>query len=225
VDDPRGARALLRPSADDLFRLGTAEAVEEGRRAALSDVDDPPPPVHADAVALLAGWHDPDHSQESLGEALLSYLLARPDATRRECRPGHLTASTLVLDATGQHVLLTLHKRIGAWVVLGGHIEPEDDTVLAAATREAHEESGIAGLVLDPAPIYLGAHPVTCSLGIPTRHLDVVFLAVAPAGAQPVRSDESDDLAWFPVGALPRDIVPDLPALLARGLERMGRRS
>ena len=50
VDDPRGARALLRPSADDLFRLGTAEAVEEGRRAALSDVDEPAPPVHADAV-------------------------------------------------------------------------------------------------------------------------------------------------------------------------------
>jgi coenzyme F420-0:L-glutamate ligase len=222
VDDPRGARALLRPAADDLFRLGTAEAMEEGRRAALSDVDDPAPPVHADAVALLSRWQDPDDSQESVAQALLSYLLARPDATRRACRPGHLTASALVLDATGEHVLLTLHKRIGAWVVLGGHIEPADDTVLAAATREAGEESGIDGLRVDPEPIYLGAHPVTCSLGIPTRHLDVVFLAVAPPGAQPVRSDESDDLAWFPVGALPEPVVPDLPPLLARGLARLG---
>ena len=114
-------------------------------------------------------------------------------------------------------MLLTLHPRVGAWVSLGGHIEPEDDTVLAAATREAHEESGIAGLTLDPVPIYLGAHPVTCSLGVPTRHLDVTFLAVAPrrraAGAQRrVRRP-----AWFPVGALPADVVPDLPPLLARG--------
>ncbi|HVE31484.1 MAG TPA: coenzyme F420-0:L-glutamate ligase, partial [Mycobacteriales bacterium] len=221
VDDPRGARALLRPSADDLFRLGTAEAVEAGRRAALSDVDEPAPPVHADAVGLLAGWHDQDPAQESLGQVLLSFLLARPDATRRACRPGHLTASTLVLDATGAHVLLTLHKRIGAWVNLGGHIEPEDHTVLAAATREAAEESGIDGLVLDADPIYLSAHPVTCSLGIPTRHLDVTYLAVAPPGAQPVRSEESEDLAWFPVGALPDGVVPDLPALLARGLARL----
>ena len=224
VDDPRGARALLRPSAEDLFRLGTAEAVEEGRRAALSDVDAPEPPVHADAVGLLAGWHDRDPGQESLGQALLSFLLARPDATRRACRPGHLTASALVLDAAGEHVLLTLHKRIGAWVNLGGHIEPEDDTVLAAATREAAEESGIDGLALDPDPVYLSAHPVTCSLGIPTRHLDVTFLAVAPPGAQPVRSHESEDLAWFPVGALPDGVVPDLPALLARGLARLGGR-
>ena len=59
--------------------------------------------------------------------------------------PGHLTASALVLDATGEHVLLTLHPRVGAWVSLGGHIEPEDGTVLAAASREAYEESGIAG--------------------------------------------------------------------------------
>jgi coenzyme F420-0:L-glutamate ligase len=225
VDDPRGARALLRPAAEDLFRLGTAEAIEEGRRAALSDVDAPPPPSHADAVALLSRWHDPDGSQQSLGQALLSYVLARPDATRRECRPGHLTASALVLDAAAERVLLTLHRRIGAWVVLGGHIEPEDGSVLAAATREAYEESGIEGLAVDPDPIYLGAHPVTCSLGIPTRHLDVTFLAVAPAGAQPVRSTESHDLAWFPVDALPADIVPDLPLLLERGLARLPERA
>jgi 8-oxo-dGTP pyrophosphatase MutT (NUDIX family) len=224
VDDARGARALLRPSTDDLFRLGTAEAIEQGRREALSDVDAPPPAAHADAVALLSSWRDPDDSQQSLAAALLSYLLARPDATRRACRPGHLTASALVLDATGEHVLLTLHPRVGAWVSLGGHIEPEDPTVLAAATREADEESGIPGLILDPVPIYLGAHPVTCSLGIPTRHLDVEYLAVAPAGAVPVRSDESIDLRWFPVDRLPDGIVPDLPPLLARGLARLAAR-
>ena len=58
VDDPRGAKALLRPSTDDLFRLGTAEAIEQGRREALSDVDEPAPAVHADAVALLSSWQD-----------------------------------------------------------------------------------------------------------------------------------------------------------------------
>jgi len=220
VDDPRGARPLLRSPVEDLFRLGTAEAVEQGRQQALSEAAGPPPAAHTDAVAVLSTWDPPDQDQRSLAFALLSYLHARPDATRRECRPGHLTASVLVLDSTAEHVLLTLHPRVGGWVSLGGHVEPVDPTLLAAAAREAYEESGIEGLALDPAPLVIGVHPVTCSLGVPTQHLDVEFLAVAPPGAVPVASAESDDLAWFPVDRLPDGVVDDLPALLNRGLAR-----
>jgi coenzyme F420-0:L-glutamate ligase len=220
VDDPRGARALLRPSADDLFRLGTAEAIEEGRRQALAGLVGPPP-AHRDALAVLGAYDDPELDQRSLAAALLAFLEARPDATSRTCRPGHLTATTVVLDADARRTLLTLHPRVGAWLPLGGHIEPEDPTLAVAALREATEESGIDGLRLDPAPLYLGVFPVTCSLGVPTRHLDVIFLAVAPSGAVEVRSDESDDLRWFGVDALP-DAPPDVAVAVARGLARLG---
>ena len=223
VDDPRGARALLRPSVDDLFRLGTAEAVEEGRRQALAGMADPPA-VHRDATAVLAGYDDPELDQRSLATAMLAFLEARPDGTSRSCRPGHLTATTVVLDAEARRTLLTLHRRVGAWLPLGGHIEPEDPTLAAAALREATEESGIGGLRLDPEPLYLGVFPVTCSLGVPTRHLDVIFVAVAPPGAVEVRSDESDDLRWFPVDALP-DAPPDVATAVARGLARVGGRT
>ena len=40
-------------------------------------------------------------------------------------------------------------------------------------------------------PLHVDVHPVTCSLGVPTRHLDVRYLVYAPSGAQPVISDES----------------------------------
>jgi hypothetical protein len=46
-------------------------------------------------------------------------------------------------------------------------------------------------------------HPITCSLGKPTRHLDLRFLVRARAGAQAVRSEESTDLKWWPVDSLP----------------------
>jgi hypothetical protein len=57
-------------------------------------------------------------------------------------------------------------------------------------------------------------HPITCSLGVPTRHLDVRYLVRAPAGAVPVISDESDDLRWWPLDALPggADTVPEMVA-------------
>ncbi|HEX6755678.1 MAG TPA: coenzyme F420-0:L-glutamate ligase, partial [Mycobacteriales bacterium] len=219
VDDGRGAKPLLRDPALDLFRLGTAEAVELGRQRALAELD-APPPVHADARATLLRYADEDPGQQSLTFALLSYLDARPDATRRSCRPGHLTASAVVLDATGERVLLTLHPRVGAWVQLGGHIEPEDLTLAGAAAREAAEESGIDGLVLDPVPVQLAVHPITCSLGVPTRHLDVRFVAVAPPGAAAVRSDESEDLRWWPVGALPPRVGADIAELVRRARAR-----
>jgi coenzyme F420-0:L-glutamate ligase len=220
VDDPGGARALLRPPAEDLFRLGTAEAVELGRQQAAAD-GAAPPPAYGDARTVLAAYADPDPEQAALALALLTFLDARPDATRRSCRPGHLTASAAVLDATGERVLLTLHPRTGTWLPLGGHIEDADPTLHAAAVREAAEESGIGDMVVDPAPLHLDVHPITCSLGVPTRHLDVCYLAVAPAGAVEVRSAESDDLRWFPVDRLPADVPPDVPVVVGRAVARL----
>ena len=147
---------------------------------------------------------------------MLAFVLAREDACMRECVPGHVTASALVLDHTGTHALLTLHPRFGRWLQLGGHCEDGDPDIVAAALREASEESGIAGLTIDPAMAALHVHPVTCSLGVPTRHLDLQFIAHAPADAEIVCSDESLDLRWWPLDALPADTDFGLAQLAAR---------
>ena len=57
-----------------------------------------------------------------------------------------------------------------------------DADIVAAALREAEEESGINGLRIDSGLAALHVHAVTCSLGVPTRHLDMQFIAHAPAG-------------------------------------------
>ncbi|MDD7940012.1 NUDIX domain-containing protein [Actinomycetospora lutea] len=163
--------------------------------------------AHADARAVLDRWRPAAREIDSVRLALLSYLDARPDACSRSCAPGHLTASTLVLDATGERALLTLHPRVHAWIQLGGHIEPDDATLAGAALREATEESGIEGLVLDPEPVHAEVHALTCSLGVPTRHLDVRFVAHAPPGAVEAISEESLDLRWWPLAELPDEVA------------------
>jgi 8-oxo-dGTP pyrophosphatase MutT (NUDIX family) len=180
------------------------------------------------AEETLRGWQPQDAAQRALREAFLGFLAARPaDACRRSCAAGHLTASTLLLDHQRRNVLLTLHPRVGRWIQLGGHCEPADDSLLDAASREAAEESGIDGLTVEPEPLHLDVHPITCSLGRPTRHFDVRFVARAPVGAIERISAESTDLRWWPVDGLPTntDTVPELVALaLQRTLPRTGQR-
>jgi 8-oxo-dGTP pyrophosphatase MutT (NUDIX family) len=182
--------------------------------------------LHDDAVRLLTDWVEPPHGeqlerdQQSLAQAYLSFLAARADGIWRSCVPGHLTASALVISADRSRVLLTLHPRVGRWLQLGGHLERGDATVAGAALREATEESGIAGLVLDPVPVRLDVHPITCSLGLPTRHLDVQFRASAPPGASVRISHESDDLAWHPVERLPPATDDSLRALVRAATRR-----
>ncbi|MBT0565508.1 NUDIX domain-containing protein [Williamsia sp. CHRR-6] len=155
---------------------------------------------------------------------MLAFLAARPDACLRSCTPGHLTASTLVLDHTRTHALLTLHPRVGSWIQLGGHCEESDATIAAAAHREAVEESGISHLTMSADPVALHTHPITCSLGVPTRHLDVRFVAITDPtldGSVPpvVCSDESVDLRWWPVHALPDDdCAPEMDVLVRAAL-------
>jgi len=159
--------------------------------------------LHASVVDALTRWQPGDPAQDSLRHAVLAFVLARDDACQRSCAPGHVTASTLVLNHAGTHALLTLHPRIGRWVQLGGHCEESDPDVAAAAAREATEESGIEGLTVGDLPVALHVHALTCSLGVPTHHLDLQFVAHAPADAHIAISDESLDLRWWPLDALP----------------------
>jgi coenzyme F420-0:L-glutamate ligase len=221
TDNGLGSRELIRGSEDDLFRLGTTEAMAVGRED-VGWATEIPPPLHADASAIIATVEPRSDGEAAVRQAFLGFLAARPDAMWRSCAPGHLTASALVIEPSRRLVLLTLHPRAGMWVQVGGHCEQGDNTLLDAAAREAREESGIGSLSFDPAPLGLDVHPITCSLGVPTRHFDVRFLAVAPDGAEPVRSDESLDLQWFPWDGLPEGVSPELPRLVESARMRLG---
>ena len=179
--------------------------------------------VRDSAISILTEWQAPDPAQDSLRHAVLAFVHGRTDACRRECVPGHVTASALVLDHTSRQVLLTLHPRLGRWVQLGGHCDDDDADIVAAALREAIEESGVAGLRIAPELAAVHVHPVTCSLGVPTRHLDLQFVAHAPAGAQIAISDESEDLRWWPADALPDGTDHALAYLVARARARVSR--
>nr|WP_051723607.1 NUDIX hydrolase [Micromonospora chokoriensis] len=177
--------------------------------------------LHADATALLEGWQPTSPNAASAREKALALLAVGPVAMTREHVPGHVTASALVLDATGSRVLLCLHGKFGCWVQLGGHCEPVDQTLVGAALREATEESGIAGLRIDPVPIDIDVHEVLCQGG--SRHYDVRFAVLAPPAAVEQVSDESEELGWFPPDQLPEPLAGGTAQLVAPALAALRR--
>lgn len=170
--------------------------------------------LHADAVLVLKAYED---GQEELRQTYLDHLAAYEDAMWKACAAGHLTASALVVDQERGRVLLTLHKKMRMWLQMGGHCEPQDGTLAAAALREATEESGIPGLTLLPGgPVRLDRHSTPCAW-----HLDVQYAALAPAGAVEAISDESLDLRWFPYDEVAGVADESVVRLMERTLERL----
>ena len=170
--EPLGAIAIGYPEQ----ACDRASRTVDGQRSAGAQVS-----VRSSAIALLSDWQPPDRSQDSLRNAVLAFLDAREDACRRECVPGHITASALVLDDTGGQASLTLHPRLA-----GG-----SNWVGPRLFRRRHPRGGAAGshrrvrrrgLASAPELAAINVHALTCSLGVPTRHLDLQFVAQAPTG-------------------------------------------
>jgi 8-oxo-dGTP pyrophosphatase MutT (NUDIX family) len=169
--------------------------------------------LREDARAVLTAWEAPSAGQETLRGAFLEHLDAHEAALWRQGPEAHLTASALVLSPSLDKVLLTLHAKAGLWLQFGGHFEPGDPSVLAAATREAREESGIPGLVLAPVLAHLDRHALLApGFGRCREHLDLRYAGVAPDEVGYAVSAESLDVRWWPVDDLPEasrhEIVP-----------------
>jgi 8-oxo-dGTP pyrophosphatase MutT (NUDIX family) len=180
--------------------------------------------LRADARAQLQAWDPPDSAQAALCADFLDALARDADAMSRNGPPAHVTAGVIVLDPQLTSVLLTHHRKAGAWFQFGGHLEPGDSTVAAGAAREAREESGLTDLALHPDIVHLDRHALPATFGRCREHLDIRFAAVAPEGAAPTVSTESLDVRWWPVDALPPGAAVDLRPLIAAAVVALGPR-
>jgi 8-oxo-dGTP pyrophosphatase MutT (NUDIX family) len=97
---------------------------------------------------------------------------------------GHLTASAYIINATRTALLLLNHRILKRWLQPGGHIEVSDESIIAAALREAKEETRIPSSLLYPVSnsiFDIDSHPIPENLrkNEPSHtHHDISFLFV-----------------------------------------------
>jgi 8-oxo-dGTP pyrophosphatase MutT (NUDIX family) len=149
-------------------------------------------------LAELRAYEPADDIEDAHRSAIAALVSSAADPfARHHFEPGHITASCFIVDSRGR-LLLHQHRRLGRWLQMGGHVEP-DETPIAAALREGAEESGLRDLELAaPSFLDLDVHSIPAGRGEPDhRHFDIRYLATtASADAIAIDEEESASLAW-----------------------------
>ncbi len=107
-------------------------------------------------------------------------------------------------------VLVILHRKLGKWLPLGGHIELDEEPEIAAL-REAKEESGLDVELIgerppttEPgtraliAPRFLDIHRISDT----HEHIGMIYFARPKAGALALAAEEHHDIRWVSSGEL-----------------------
>ena len=108
------------------------------------------------------------------------------------------SVSCVIFNEAKDQVLLLKRRDIPVWVLPGGGIEPGESPE-KAAQREAEEETGLKVEIARKVAYYTPLNRLTR----PTH----VYEA-APLSGVPHIGPETRDIAYFPLDALPKKLVP-----------------
>jgi 8-oxo-dGTP pyrophosphatase MutT (NUDIX family) len=143
-------------------------------------------------------------------------LFAVPRSSYDRFVERHLTVSGFVVHEG--RVALHWHRKIGAWLPAGGHIEPGEDPV-TAVLREVREEFALEAEIIPLAPRvdYSGGPlqiepPFTvldCWPEPGHGHVDLVYFCRVLAGYPGVSHDRENPIVWLDAAALAAGSVPN----------------
>jgi 8-oxo-dGTP pyrophosphatase MutT (NUDIX family) len=150
-------------------------------------------------TALIGSFHQPADGALSKSRELTLLLLActADPFSRHQFTPGHITATGFVFSPDSQRLLLVRHRRLGRWLLPGGHVEKEDAAIWDSARREVIEETR-AQLAIAALPPLVGidVHGIPGKRGEPYHlHHDLIFQFHAIAEELQV-SEESRAVVW-----------------------------
>jgi 8-oxo-dGTP pyrophosphatase MutT (NUDIX family) len=152
----------------------------------------------AEIVELLNRYVPAESDEAEHKRTILNFLrTARRPFDPRSFTPGHITGSALIFDDCDQKVLLIHHKRLNLWIQPGGHVAPDDRSIVETAIREAREEVGLQ-LPASAARLFdVDVHQIPAFGNDPQHlHFDFRFLIRCRQTAVDAMSD-AIEACWF----------------------------
>lgn len=157
---------------------------------------------------LLEKYEVYDEAEALAARQLKMFLAESANAYDRTNLIAHVVADAWIVNPDRSKVVLIEHLENKSWMAAGGHCDGNPD-VMAAAIREAEEETGLTNL----KPL-LGGNIFDLNVGhVPQRqkpwgiepvhlHFDIGFAFEAPDNADLKISDESTGLKWVPIAEI-----------------------
>ncbi len=176
----------------------------------------------AELLEELSIYEPADDREEASLKEIRVLLRHAAEAFSRE-NTDHITGSAIVARPDGSAFLLVHHRRLDRWLQPGGHVEAEDDSVFAAARREAQEETGIAALEapLGDRVLDVDVHPIPARHGRPAHvHYDIRYLLTTSQDPVAPQEKEVRSAAWF---TLEEALAAGVDDSLARALRKSDR--
>lgn len=142
-----------------------------------------------------------DDGERAQTQLCIDFLRDDPTCFDRTNLQGHFTGSAVVTDTeTHSFMLMTLHRKAGRWLHLGGHCDGLPQPFVTAWT-EAHEESGLRSVLPVDIRIFdIDIHDVAPHLEVAGhKHYDIRYWFTARRSEPLIISDESMQLEWVPI--------------------------
>lgn len=118
------------------------------------------------------------------------------------------TAAAYIVHPTEPKICLHFHRKLKSWLQIGGHIELNEDPLMAL-THELEEEAGLKQgdyqfielaeqpkakkYKYIPLPMTINVHEITEK----HKHIDIVFLVRAKTDRLKPQKGESQEIGWF----------------------------
>lgn len=155
--------------------------------------------VLACAEAYADLWRDRESSAacDAIRALVRESDTAGEDAVSRARQAGHVTCGMVAIDQS-RNVAMIQHKVLDRWLLPGGHVDAQDASLFAAASRELMEELGLPEDAMWPATAFLSRRETMGQTFMSHRipfDLDVHPIPANPGKGEPAHTHY--DFRWL----------------------------